>query len=48
MRVQRLDDRVVAFLANDVELFSGLSEEEISCEINGDVVELKQGEVLFN
>jgi CRP-like cAMP-binding protein len=48
MRVNKLDDHVVAFLAKDVELFSGLSKKEISCEINGDVVELKQGEVLFN
>ncbi len=48
MRVNKLDDQVVAFLAKDVELFSGLSKEEISCEINGDVIELKQGEVIFN
>jgi signal transduction histidine kinase len=32
----------------NVDLFSELSEEEMSCEINGDLIELKQGEILFN
>jgi Signal transduction histidine kinase len=32
----------------NINLFSELSEEEMSCEINGDVIELKQGEILFN
>jgi signal transduction histidine kinase len=32
----------------NVDLFTELSEEEMSCEINGDLIELKQGEILFN
>ncbi|MER3447247.1 MAG: ATPase [Candidatus Dadabacteria bacterium] len=32
----------------NVDLFSELSEKEMSCEINGDLIELKQGEILFN
>lgn len=48
MITNKLSDDVVKFLATEVDLFSGLDEEEIGCEVNGDVIELKQGEILFN
>ncbi|HWP91218.1 MAG TPA: ATP-binding protein [Thermodesulfobacteriota bacterium] len=48
MIASKLSYDVVKFLADEVGLFSEMDEEEISCEINGDIIELKQGEMLFS
>lgn len=47
MITSKLPNDIVKFLATEVELFSDLDEEDISCEVNGDVVEVKQGQILF-